>query len=124
MHWFDPLAWLAARRLRIEAEHACDDLVLLAGSRPSLYAGHLLEVARALRAALPSPALTLPMARRPQLSDRIAAILDEARDRRPPGRAAAVAVALFAAAVVLPLAPPRARRRRTRARPKAAAEPR
>jgi hypothetical protein len=104
LHWFDPLVWLAARRLRDEAELACDDLVLLAGSRPSLYAGHLLEVARALRAALPSPALTLPMARRARLSTRIAAILDEARERGPARTPVLAATGVAALALVLPLA--------------------
>jgi beta-lactamase regulating signal transducer with metallopeptidase domain len=109
VHWFDPLAWLAAYRLRAQAEHACDDLVLLAGSRPSLYAGHLVEIARALRSALPSPAVTLPMARRAQLSDRVAAILDEARERRAVSRLAAGVVALLACLLVVPLAAVRPR---------------
>lgn len=104
VHWFDPLAWIAAHRMRAQAEHACDDLVLLAGSRPSLYAGHLVDIARALRSALPSPAVTLPMARRGQLSDRVAAILDEARERATVSRLAAGAAVLVAALVAVPLA--------------------
>lgn len=48
LYWPNPLAWVAAARLRVEREHACDDLVLAAGVRPSSYAADLLEVARRL----------------------------------------------------------------------------
>ena len=48
LYWWNPLAWFAAARLRLEREHACDDLVLHAGVTPSSYASDLLDVARAL----------------------------------------------------------------------------
>jgi beta-lactamase regulating signal transducer with metallopeptidase domain len=36
LHWLNPLAWLAARRLRVEREHACDDAVVLGGALPPI----------------------------------------------------------------------------------------
>ena len=38
LYWFQPVVWFAVRKLRIEQEHAADDLVLAAGAGPRLYA--------------------------------------------------------------------------------------
>jgi beta-lactamase regulating signal transducer with metallopeptidase domain len=45
VYWFHPIVWLAARRMRLERERACDDYALNAGAIPGAYAEHLLTLA-------------------------------------------------------------------------------
>jgi beta-lactamase regulating signal transducer with metallopeptidase domain len=47
--WFNPVMWIACRRLRRESEQACDDAVLEGGVAAREYAAHLLELARQCR---------------------------------------------------------------------------
>jgi beta-lactamase regulating signal transducer with metallopeptidase domain len=100
IHWFNPAAWLAARRLRIEREHACDDAVLQAGATPSDYAGQLLDVVRSLRPASMVAVGATAMARSSQLGGRLLAVLDERRNRAGVTRARAWATAACFAVVV------------------------
>lgn len=99
IHWFNPLAWYAARRMRMERERACDDLVIgsaRGGRRGAAvapqpdaaaaeYASHLLEVARSLRAARLGALAGVAMARPSQLEGRLLAVLDQQKDHRPVG---------------------------------------
>ena len=103
-HWFDPLAWVAAHRLRVEREHACDDVAIAGGARPSEYAQELLGLARTFRASRATTLAAVAMARPSQLSDRLLAVLDERRSRRRVGGGVAIRFAAMAAMVVLPLA--------------------
>jgi hypothetical protein len=76
VYWFNPLAWVAARCLCAERERACDDVVLATGTKGSDYAGHLVEIARAMQTRwLPVPA-GLSIAHRSHLENRLIAILD------------------------------------------------
>ena len=87
VHWFNPLAWLAARQMRVERERACDDAVVRGGrAAPAEYAAHLLEIARSLRAARVGAVAGVAMARPSQLEGRLLAVLDDHQDHRPVGR--------------------------------------
>jgi TonB family protein len=83
LHWFNPLAWIVAARLRSESEQACDDEVLSGGVPASDYATHLLDATRALcleRAPrVPAPA----MARCSRLERRFDAMLNTSAIRTP-----------------------------------------
>jgi len=79
-YWINPLVWLAAHRMCVERERACDDLVLNSGCRASDYATHLVDIARSFP-HMPQFA-GIAMARSPQLQGRVAAIVDASRARR------------------------------------------
>jgi hypothetical protein len=104
VYWFNPFAWLAAYRLRVEREHACDDEVLSSGSKPSDYATQLLEMTRALRAARVTAMAAIPMARPSQLRGRLEAVLDEDRVRGGLTRPAQVRGWLFGLLLGVPVA--------------------
>jgi beta-lactamase regulating signal transducer with metallopeptidase domain len=105
--WFDPFVWIAAHRMRVEREHACDDYVLREGTPASTYAADLLAMVRALggRGHAAQPAFAaLAMARPADLEERMHAILDPKQDRGPLTRGSALALALGVMLLVLPLA--------------------
>ena len=104
VHWFNPLAWVAARQSRIERERAADDMVLLAGTQASTYAEILLDTARSLHSARWPQVASLAMARPSQLESRLMAILDPSLRHRSLNRAAATMAVVVAACIVLPLA--------------------
>jgi len=84
LHWFNPLAHVAVRQLRIEQERACDDVVLTCGPTGPEYADHLVEIARDFRPSLAGAEGwgTVGMARPSQLETRLRAILDPGANRR------------------------------------------
>ena len=103
LYWFNPLVWLAWRRLLNESERACDDLVLAQGSKASEYAEHLLSVASGIEADAFLSSAAIAMARPSQLQDRLLAILDEKRNRRRLTRLVLGIALAIVAGVVVPL---------------------
>ncbi|MGI9241818.1 MAG: M56 family metallopeptidase [Verrucomicrobiales bacterium] len=108
LHWFNPLAWVAARRIAAERERACDDLVLNSGVRASDYAEHLLRIATGYEDRPVTAAAALAMARKSSLEGRLTSILSERIDRRTITHRVAIAVACTLALLALPVAMMRA----------------
>ncbi len=108
-YWFNPLLWLAVRRLRVERERACDDVVVTAGGAATAYAESLVALARTFAARGPAAAAGLAMARRSGLRGRVRAVLSGDVNRRALGRRgrwAAVAAVVAAALAVSAVRPP------------------
>jgi TonB family protein len=104
IYWFNPLVWVVCNRLRQESEQASDDAVLNQGITGSDYAGHLLDLARALtcskdRIWLPAAAVARPSS----LERRIRAMLNTRTSRTPASRSVRLftlaAAAFFAIAL-------------------------
>jgi len=104
LFWFHPLPWITAARMRLERERACDDRVLLAGSRASTYAGHLLDMARTLRADSRLATASIGMARRSELGERMDSLLDDGPRSRRTARTARLALVGLALFLLVPLA--------------------
>jgi TonB family protein len=102
--WWNPLAWAAWREFLKERERAADDLVLHSGARASDYAGHLLEIARAMQSRRPASWAAVAMARPSQLEGRLLAILDPRVRRGAPGPAATFAAVFAALILAAPIA--------------------
>jgi beta-lactamase regulating signal transducer with metallopeptidase domain len=108
-HWYNPLVWLAARRLRVERELAADDAVVAAGARASTYASDLLSIAHGLGAGtFRAPHGALGMAEPSLLATRVNAIVAADRSRLPPTavRAALITAAVAASVVAIACATP------------------
>ena len=75
LHWFNPLVWLTARRLRVEREMACDDYVLGVGTRASDYASYLVNLARSIELVERPSSVAVGMACS-HLENRVQAILN------------------------------------------------
>jgi hypothetical protein len=103
IYWFNPLVWIASRRLRFESEQACDDAVLDRGIDGPSYASVLLGLARDLKQRhnwLPAPA----MARPSSLNRRVNAMLNARVNRSPLSRASRIAIFLALLMMTIPIA--------------------
>ncbi len=89
VYWFNPFVWFAARRMRIEAEQACDDHVLNTGYRSTDYAQHLFDVTRDLKIAKTTSRTAVAIARSSKIEGRLRTVLAENLNRHPVTKVAA-----------------------------------
>lgn len=95
VYWFTPLTWIVCRRLRLEAELACDDAVLIRNINGHEYASHLLGLARSLNTTDRAWSAVLTMARPSTLERRFAAMLNPGLNRNPLTRFAVLVTLLI-----------------------------
>ncbi|HXD73665.1 MAG TPA: M56 family metallopeptidase [Vicinamibacterales bacterium] len=100
-YWFNPLVWIAARRLRLESEQACDDAVLTMGVEGSAYATELVDLARAFRNGSHRFVPAAAIARPSSLERRVRAMLNVKLNRDPITRSASIAAGVVLAAVTV-----------------------
>src|SRR5688572_7975676 len=100
-YWFHPLVWVAWRRLRLEAEKACDDAVVIEDDARD-YASLLVSMAQPAAGGQPP---LLAMASRDDLTARVAALLNHDQRRGPVGRRVAAGLIVVAAAAMIGIAP-------------------
>ena len=106
--WFNPLIWMAAGKMRDEAEKSADDLVLATNVKPERYAASLVAITERYRASALSATISLSMARPARLRYRVEAILDSKLRRESPGlqvtlTASVLAAGLLCAAMIVRL---------------------
>jgi TonB family protein len=104
VYWFNPVVWLAAKRLRYESEQACDDSVVASGIEPSCYADQLLALARTFGNSHGGTAAALAIARPSHLQRRFSAMLNPLTNRRSLSSRAKVLTVFAALLLSLPLA--------------------
>ena len=83
VYWFNPLVWFAARRMRVEAERACDDYVLSSGYQSTDYAQHLVDIVRTVKETDSVSRAAVAIVRSSKIEERIRMILAENLNRRP-----------------------------------------
>jgi beta-lactamase regulating signal transducer with metallopeptidase domain len=82
VYWFNPLAWISLKLLKMNREYACDDLVLWTGIQPTTYASELLTIIRGLKTS-PLEMKQVAMFATTKVEQRMVNILAENQNRKP-----------------------------------------
>ncbi len=105
LYWFNPLCWIVFRQLKKEQEKACDEMVLKAGIKPSIYASCLLHMKKSIEKARGHcvPAAAIGMAGKSEFKERLTAILKKQlipKEEKMKTRTTLLVLGIFAAALI------------------------
>ncbi len=103
LYWFNPLVWIAMRRLHFEREVACDNVVLNAGAAASAYAKHLMEISMSLSGPRSRRIVPAVMAHSSDVKKRLLCVLSPGISRRQAGISAAVVCITLMLLLTLPV---------------------
>ena len=103
LHWFNPLAWIALNRLRIERERDCDNAVLNSGAKPSDYASLLMEIATDMQRRSKPMWQIATVSEGSSLKDRLLSILDPKINRRNGNLGSMFMIGVLVVAFTIPL---------------------
>jgi HEAT repeat protein/beta-lactamase regulating signal transducer with metallopeptidase domain len=103
LYWFNPLIWILERRLMIERERACDNMVILKDIKPSSYAKYLMEISEELGPNGKNTWVLAGMAEGTDFKDRMLSILDPNARRSSLSRARSSLTVVLLLLIVVPL---------------------
>ena len=104
LHWFNPFVWALRRKLTIEADKACDDYVLAAGTAPVDYAERLINMVGSINRNRAAPEYGAGLAYKSRLEERVMSILRSGKHSLRVGRSPAVLIIFLSSLFVFPLA--------------------
>lgn len=102
--WFQPMFWIAHRKMLLLSEQACDDQVLQAGTSPAAYASELVALVTDMSTSGQAPSLAAVSISQPPIETRIKSVLDDQVNRKELSNVSRVAIWLTAATLLFCLA--------------------
>lgn len=102
--WFNPLPWLVLKWYAVEREKACDNMVLSGGVPDVVYAGHLMEIGRAMATVGWLAPAGLAYDRKSDFERRLMDILDTRKRRGSVTAGKRIIIGLLAVSLLMPLA--------------------
>jgi beta-lactamase regulating signal transducer with metallopeptidase domain len=77
--WFIPVVWIAHSKLQLEQENLCDLVAVQKGERPTVYARHMIELARTTRHLILWSGIFITRGRNKLLEERVTNVLSMKR---------------------------------------------